>query len=131
MALPDGIYDRLVDARLLEELKELIESEQVTLEQILAGERPSRLAGVIARLIEEALDEIKIDDEVDTRERAQLAVISALLGTLRRESGAGAEVAGWPRTHDCARSWEMSLGSCRYALNWARSLCLAHRILGR
>jgi hypothetical protein len=45
MALPDRIYDRLVDARLLEELKELIESEQVTLDQILAGERPSRLDG--------------------------------------------------------------------------------------
>jgi len=71
----DGIYDRIVDAHLLEELKELIESEQVTLDQILAGERPSRLAGLIARLIEEALDEIKVDDEGDTRERAQLAVI--------------------------------------------------------
>jgi hypothetical protein len=84
MALPDGIYDRLVDARLLEELKGLIESGQVTLDRVLAGERPARLAAVISKLVAESLDEMEVEGEGDTRERAQLSVISALLGSCCR-----------------------------------------------
>ena len=61
MALPDGIYDRLADARLLEELKGLIESGQVTLDRVLAGERPARLAAVISKLVAEALDEMEVE----------------------------------------------------------------------
>ena len=89
MSLPDGIYDRLIDSKLLAELKELIEAGHVTLAQVLDGERATRLSGAIAKLIEDELDDIRVDNEGSTREQTQLAVISALLGTLRRDASQG------------------------------------------
>ena len=96
MAFPDGIYDRLIDSKLLVELKDLIESGHVTLANVLDGDRANRLAGVISKLIADELDEIKVDKESDSREFAQLAVITALLGTLRRGTLEEPAAPNWP-----------------------------------
>ncbi len=74
----------------------MIESGHVTLEQVVAGQRSPRLASAISKLIAEALDEIEAHEEGGAREVAQLALISALIGALRRDSGIRLDEPSWP-----------------------------------
>jgi len=86
MSLPDGLYDRLLDDRLLAEIQSLVDANHAEIGQLSARERSARLAEAVSKLVAEALDSIDPDENGVPREEAQLAVIAGLLGSLRREA---------------------------------------------
>lgn len=103
MSLPDGLYDRLIDSRLMAEIQSLIESDHAQIGHLSARERSSRLAEAVSKIVAEALDSIDPDEYGVPREGSQLAVIAGLLGSLRRDARVESETT-WPSPVSVLRS---------------------------
>ena len=93
--LPDGLYDRLVDDRLSAELSLLVQTNQTILSGLTAEERSARLAEAFVKILLGILDGVEPDEAGTPREQAQMAVITGLLGLLRKEYRA-VDVPSWP-----------------------------------
>lgn len=91
----DGLYDRLVDDRLSGELAALVEANHASVEALPAAERSARLAEAFVKILVGILDGVEPDEAGTPREQAQMAVITGLLGLLRREYRA-ADLPSWP-----------------------------------
>ncbi len=99
----DGLYDRLIDERLAAELALLVEANQASVDALPAEERSARLAEAFVKILVGILDGLEPDEAGTPREQAQMAVIAALLGLLRKEYRA-ADIPSWPRPLSALRS---------------------------
>jgi superfamily II DNA or RNA helicase/HKD family nuclease len=99
----DGLYDRLVDERLSAELGSLLQASRATTHALPAEERSARLAEAFVKILAGILDAVESDEAGKPREEAQLAVIAALLGLLRKEYRA-IDLPSWPAPLSALRS---------------------------
>jgi len=81
MALPEGIYDRLID-RHIQEILESHPDLKAIVKKIDAAESPARFAAFLAGVIEEAL---KLEESVETRRKLCNQIIEGLSGSPKTE----------------------------------------------
>nr|WP_246265479.1 DEAD/DEAH box helicase family protein [Aromatoleum diolicum] len=91
-ALPDGIYDLLLDQRIRDMALQLRDAGQADLEHLTGNARRRRLIEAIARLLPELLEQASDAENDAAREQRELALINGLLGQLRQ---GGAEAGDW------------------------------------
>ena len=91
MALPEGIYDRLIDRETRAVLRAHPELRSIV-KKIDAAESPNRFSAFVARLIEEAL---KAEETVETRRALCNAIIDHLSQNEAREHLVNRKLAEW------------------------------------
>ena len=84
-ALPDGLYDLLLDQRTRELALQLRDAGRADVAHLTGNARRRRLIEVLARLLPELLEEAADTDDDGAREQRELALINNLLTRLRRQ----------------------------------------------
>lgn len=91
-ALPDGVYDLLLDQNIRDLALQLRDAGHADLEHLTGSARRRRLIEALARLLPELLEQAGNADSDAAREQRELALINGLIGQLRR---GGAEAGDW------------------------------------
>ena len=81
--LPDGLYDRLIDQTILDAVQHLVSAGFAQTESPSGIERRRRLTAALAQYFTDLLDDLSVDNDVES-EQAELDLINSLLDAIHR-----------------------------------------------